>query len=75
VNNNIARLVLKNDTKMATAAAPTGNNMRIFACSFSVLVNEVFSIVLELITYRRILNIVRPIKIMFKAKKIIAVLE
>ena len=75
VNKRMAILLLKNDTKMAMTAAPTGKRMRILASSFSVLVNDAFSIVFDLMTYWRILKSERPIKIILSAKKMIAVLE
>ncbi len=73
VNNIKANLLLKKEKIIATIADPTGNNICIFAWAFSVLVNGMFSIVSDFITYFLILYKDIPIKIMFKAKNIIAV--
>lgn len=71
VKKNKAVSLLKNDTIIAIRETTTGSNMRIFACSFSVLVNGAFCIVFDFITYLRIAHKDSPISIMFIPKNTI----
>lgn len=51
VKNKRAIGILKNETATAMTEAIIGNQMCILACSFSILVNGIFSMVVDRIAY------------------------